>query len=350
MKIIFYPTDYTTNKYGSIITEGLKSKGIQLVTYESAFKNYRLFKSIDLVHLNWFETLGNSTYTDIKRFLGRAAKLIAFKLAGKKIVWTMHNKMPHDRKNLFLKKALMNLVIRSADTIIVHSRISKQILTKEYHLEKTKIKYIPHPDYIGSYKSASEDIEPLKDESKLNLLFLGAVKPYKNIELLIDVVRPFPEVILTIAGNTSTSYKNFIIEYAKTYTNINLVLEFIPDDMLTHYIKNSDLLILPYDIKSSLNSGTVILAFSNAKTVICPQIGTISDLSDESMALSYTYSNDEEHAKILTSRVEDAIRMKKLNTNIFQNLGNKVYQEVSIKNNKNMMIDKFLEVYKSIIN
>ncbi|WP_442589266.1 glycosyltransferase [Pedobacter sp. AW31-3R] len=348
MKILFYPSDHSANKYGSIITEGLKSKGVELITYNNAFKNYQSFRSINVVHLNWFESLGKSTSTDIRKFIARAGKLIAFKIAGKRIVWTMHNRTMHDQKNKWLKKTFLKLIVTSADVIIVHSKLSAEILLLEYRLDRQKIIYIPHPDYIGSYKAAPESSLVKKDETKLNLLFLGAVKPYKNIELLIDVVKQFQgEVILTIAGNAKSAYKKYISEYAKDLANINLDLQFIPDDLLTSYIKNSDLLILPYDLKSSLNSGTVILAFSNAKTVICPRIGTITDLQDDSLVLSYTYADDKDHAQILTAKVQEAIAMKKANAWIFDELGNKVFQEVASHNSKVLVIDKLLQVYST---
>src|SRR5688572_9239915 len=128
MKIIFYSSDSLTNKYGAIITDGLKENGIQLIKYEDAFKKISIFKSIDIVHLHWFETLGNNTSTNLKRFIGRAVKLLILKLSGKKIAWTMHNKIPHDQKSIKIKKALMRLIIWSSDIIIIHSKISEAIL------------------------------------------------------------------------------------------------------------------------------------------------------------------------------------------------------------------------------
>ena len=348
MKVLFYPSDYSTNKYGSIITEGLSSRSIEVVTYSSAFKSYNVFKSIDVVHLNWFESLGKSTSADIKKFIARSAKLIAFKLSGKRIVWTMHNKISHDQKNRSLKKAFMRLIISSADVIIIHSKISEQILQEAYHTSKSKIKYIPHPDYIDAYKAPVPiAVQPLS-QGRLNLLFLGAVKPYKNIELLINMARQFPDkVTLTIAGNAKENYKAQVIEYARGTSNVNFILQFIPDDMLTTYIRDSDLLILPYNLKSSLNSGTVILAFSNARTVICPAIGTISDLEDPDTVLSYTYTDDEQHAGILLNKVQQAIAMKEADPSIFKKLGAKVFEQVSLYNSKDSVTDKLINQYQS---
>lgn len=353
MNLIFFPSDFATNQYGNIITNGLMNYGIKLITYETAFKSFKTFLNVDLVHLNWFETLGSKSTVNFKRFLGRGAKLLAFKLFGKKIIWTMHNKMPHDQKDLWLKKLFMQLIIKSSDLIIVHSKSSIGILISEFACKAEKIKYIPHPDYIGVYPAVPNQIADTKlpEKKVLKLLFLGAVKPYKNIELLIDVIKPFTntEVQLTIAGKASGQYKNSIIDYVGSSSNINLILEFIPDEKLTSIISDSDLLILPYDVKSSLNSGTVILAFSNRKTVICPAIGTISDLPDSEMVLSYSYQSQIEHFQELNKVVAKAIKMKKENPRIWEDFGTIVFNDVSSRNNKDKIIDEFIATYKSII-
>src|SRR5690606_12242868 len=120
---------------------------------------------------------------------------------------------------------------------------------------KVKIVHIPHPDFVNVYgPMVAETLEARNP--KLQLLFIGAIKPYKNIELLIGLAKKFPETIhLTIAGNpNSDSYRRELETLAKEMRNITLELKFIPDEELPTYIHQSDLLILPYSLDSSLNS------------------------------------------------------------------------------------------------
>src|SRR5690606_21936083 len=146
---------------------------------------------------------------------------------------------------------------------------SREIISSRYPDAVERLFYLPHPDFIGSYgpiPPATEQASP----TPLRLLFIGAVKPYKNIELLIKVAGEFKdEVSLTIAGKPNTSaYRQTITELAASAGNIKLMLRFIPDHELPLLMAASDLLVLPYDLESSLNSGTVILAFSYKKTII----------------------------------------------------------------------------------
>src|SRR5690606_13829812 len=108
-------------------------------------------------------------------------KLVILKLLGKRIVWTMHNKMSHDVSADSLSNLLTSLLIRWSSKIIIHSEISRDILLSRFRIKPEKIIYCPHPNYIGHYG----EVDPkgaVPKEKDLKLLFIGAVKPYKNIE------------------------------------------------------------------------------------------------------------------------------------------------------------------------
>src|SRR5690606_14442063 len=187
--------------------------------------------------------------------------------------------LSHEKKSGKLSRSLTKKIVAHADAIVIHSAISKQILQKQFPALNAKIVHIPHPDFVDVYgPMIQESLE--KNNSRLKLLFIGAIKPYTNIELLIEIANQFPDAIhLTIAGNpNSDSYRNELIKLAEGLQNITMELKFIPDEELPNFIHRSDLLILPYSLESSLNSGTVILGFSYGRTVICPRIGTIDDL------------------------------------------------------------------------
>src|SRR5690606_39824303 len=108
--------------------------------------------------------------------------------------------------------------------------------------------------------------------------------------------------------------------------NIELKLKFIPDQEIPTLINEADLLVLPYDLKSSLNSGTAILAFSYGKSVICPEIGTISDLGQiKNNVLHYQYASDKEHLSQLSTKIQDALHLKEKDSSIFSSMGNRMY-------------------------
>lgn len=350
MEIIFDPKKSKSNQYVILLTSLFSESGLKIHSVSEAFSSFKKFKSIKIAHLNWYENLtGSSKIEHLFSFIKKILKLFLLKIFNKKIVWTMHNKLPHDQKTIFLKKILIRVLLSISDKIIIHSRSTTEILDSFGANIKRKIQYVPHPDYIQIYGDRilkNVDIQ----SSVLNLLFMGAVKPYKNIELLIDAAKSFPnDVKLTIAGNPSSQgYKTLLEKHAENTPNITLDLRFIPDEQIPEYLNQCDLLALPYDMKSSLNSGTVILAFSYGKTVICPEIGTISDFKDTENILSYTYASQSEHIEKLKSKIGEAINYKRSNNNAFNVFGENMFNKVMINNNKVDVASQLLGMYRRI--
>jgi glycosyltransferase involved in cell wall biosynthesis len=328
MKISFSPFESKDNKYVDIMLNIIQSiEGIEV--YPFVWKKFFLFSnniwSADIVWLNWYET---NTGT-LKGILKITVLFLLKKLNRKKIIYTLHNKKPHDlRKTCFLK-LFQNSIYYFSDIIVIHSKLSEQEISVKY---RQKIQYIPHPNYIEEYGSI---IANEQTNTKLNLLFWGQIRPYKNIELLINAVSQFSceEVELTIAGSSnSQEYQRKIMNLIK-HKNIKSVFKFIDNDEINVFISPYDLLILPYDTGSSLNSGMVILSFSYSKTVICPNIGTISDMENKKF-LSYTYSNKKEHIEKLVKQIQKAIDLKRSNINIFNEWGKIMFEEVKVNNSK----------------
>lgn len=354
MNISFSPTNHDTNKYTKIITDLLKDGDIQSFSLNALLTDYKIFKTVKIVHLNWFESLFKQRTLDkLIEFITKASIFLFLLMTKKKIIWTMHNKASHEAKLLYLERLLFKSLIYYSDKIVVHSKASIDILAPYGHKVISKIVYIPHPDYIDVYQNDETLMEnTLNDEKKLNLLFIGAVRPYKNIELLIEVVKQLPDdVKLTVVGKPlNDTYKKSLLKLAKGKKNIELQLEFVPDNEITSYIHENDLLVLPYEKASSLNSGTVILAFSNRKSVICPEIGTITDIHDKSCLLSYDYSNEDEHYHHLLEKIKQAINLKRENSDIFYYWGNQMYAYIRRSNNKHNVVKSLIEIYSSLSN
>lgn len=344
MKLVFNPSYSSANEYANIITGYLRENGCAVYGLDELFKSFKKFLSVKIVHLNWYESVGT-----VLSFIFKLTKLLLLLAFGKKIVWTMHNKTPHTQKVLGLQKVLQYILVKASKRIVIHSKISEELLLSNYKIRKDKIVYIPHPNYINVYGSIPESSKKTTD--KLRLLFLGAVRPYKNIELLIDVINQFEnEVELHIAGNPiNEAYKNDLIGRAKENNNISFELAFIENDRMINLLSEYDLVILPYDLRSSLNSGTIILCFSYAKTIIAPEIGTVSDIEDKSYLFSYTYTDEEEHFKKLKQQVLRAIEAKKESSEIFNDWGARMYEVVKKDYDSDNVQRRFIELYKSLV-
>ncbi len=351
MKLVFDPRTSKTNKYVEIIAGLLSQNGTEVFSLNEFYAHLKTQSSFALLHLNWYENLNGNSFPKIfSSFIKKSIKLFTLKVFGKKIVWTMHNKMPHDQNGVFLKKIMMYYMLYLSDLIIVHSHVTKTLLLEYNTRFERKIRYIPHPNYIGMY-GPSSPIPEKEGAQPLKLLFIGAVRPYKNIELLIEVAKSFSqEVELTIAGKPeSEAYKGKLVALCTSSPHIKLDLHFIPDEHIGRYISNSDALILPYDLTSSLNSGTVLLAFSYSRTVICPEIGTISDLPDKSAILTYSYNSPQIHVEALSGAVKKGIAIKKAEPGAFAKMGNEMFDYISRFHDNETIVNSLLTEYRQLI-
>ncbi|SEL91267.1 glycosyltransferase [Parapedobacter koreensis] len=324
MDIIFNPPVNEENQYIQLVVGELRAKGYRIHPLDTFFSSVRHFRSIKLVHLNWFENVDDSSFfVALRSFVRKLTVLVIIKLSGKPLVWTMHNRTSHEKGLAFFSRTLTRLLVRWSWRVVIHSHQSTELLLAAHGAKASrKAVYIPHPNFIGVY-GAVQPATHQGDEA-LHLLFTGMVKPYKNLELLIDVVSTFgPEVQLTIAGKAiDGQYQQQVARQAAKAGNVQFLPYFVPDSELATLLASADAMALPYDLSSSLNSGTIILAFSYQRTVICPDIGTVADLGTyRQYVFHYEYVTEDEHRTALKEQVARAVAMKRQDPTALERMG-----------------------------
>lgn len=357
MKVCFYPYKNDTNQYIYNTIQALQKQNIEVYDLVEAKKNVELYNEIRVIHLNWFESISAKKTKDILlEYMKRPLQILKLKyVKKKKIVWTFHNKIPHDAKFNKLSRLFMKFMICIVDAIMIHSHESKQVICEYVKNDKIKDKiyYVEHGNYIGSYNKEEMQVELSKkiNEDDTVFLFIGAVRPYKNIEMLINVLNElrFENCKLIIAGKPiHKEYEEQLHGLIGQNKNIMTEFRFIPDEQLIHYLDLSDIVILPYDKSSSLNSGTVFLAFSNKKTIICPLIGTIKDLTGHDFYYTYDYHSQEEHYDELKKVIEKAHTDILKDPDCFKRMGCNAFEYVKKHNNWGRVGEKIKDIYINV--
>ena len=113
--------------------------------------------------------------------------------------------------------------------------------------------------------------------------------------------------------------------------------EHIPDYMMNFYVESADVLVLPYDIKTSMNSGVMLLAFTNKRTVIVSDICMTEEFNDGQF-YRYSYADDEDHIVKLTAQMEKAYMDGRA---AVRKKGESLYEEI-LKNNLKKNVKKGL--------
>lgn len=358
LNVAMKPVENSANQYIALTCSCIEKTGVRLYAFSSIFRSFPLFLKTDLVILNWFETLKarRFRFQKIIRLIKKRIVLILLKITGKKIVFVFHNKIGHEEKNSILSKFFMRCLCKKADKIIILSHASKSALRA--YLTETEIErktfWIPHPNYIGAYGSGSDQTDGtqgLDSSETINLLFTGAIRPYKNIELILKLAKHYANSPFTfwIRGDVSSEkYKDQIQTQAPDSDNLHIVFEFVPDSALVPMIEQADALLLPYDTASSLNSGTVILSFSCARTVICPEIATVLDYPEDT-CLSYSYENPEEHFTRLTKILDSLLALGVPEAKaLLREKGRKAFSLVEKQNSLDVVSARYRELFSGL--
>ena len=319
-----YPFETGLNKYTDLmknILETINIKPISIDNYEYA----------GFIWLHWFESIANEN--DFRQKIDFLKKC---KENGKKIVWNVHNKKPHEMQNAENVENMMKLLAQFSYKIVIHSHITIDVIKDICESDKnilSKIIFVPIPHYAGAHGNLLTT-NSLKN-NKLKILFFGLIRPYKNIELLIKVFNDlnFDDMELSICGICiNKEYEQNLLNLIDCNKSIRPDFRFIIDSEIPELLANNHILALPYSTESSLNSSAIILAFSYARTVISPTIGTIDEISDKSLFFSYDYKSEQEHEQKFKEQII-AIREKYHGKyNELLNLGEKC-REYILENN-----------------
>ncbi|MDL2207778.1 glycosyltransferase [Desulfovibrio sp. OttesenSCG-928-F20] len=247
------------------------------------------FTGTVILHIHWLEALFPAVTDASLPFEEQCRNFLSlmsrFKQAGGKVVWTVHNLTPHEAQATGNMRLLLAHMAEQADVILVHAPPGDAHEAELLGKYSDKIQVIAHGNYIGAYPAA-----PSPEQARHNFsfaphetvfLFLGQLRPYKGIE---DLLRAFsmlveeePRSRLLIAGWAKDSdYQAELENLAADIPGVTLDLRFIPDEELGRYFAASDVVVLPFT--RILNSGSALLALSQARPVIAPKIGNLGYL------------------------------------------------------------------------
>ncbi len=222
-------------------------------------------------------------------------QLRVHKLFGVQIIWVFHNKYPHQVREGD-KRIIKNMkwLADHADRIMIHSVSSEKHIPNPIHNRRKKV-YIPHIMYSkGKGELDREKIRKKYGIGEKTFVFtmFGMIKPYKHYE---DGICAFKEIgvkdaKLILAGDgMDAMYTKYLKTLCHRNDDIILDLRYLAKTELYALMEISDVIVIPYKNRTSMNSGVMIQAFSNSKTVIVPDICMGRDFADEDFC--YRYKN-----------------------------------------------------------
>lgn len=294
--------------------EIFKSLGIESKWYGYNPFNV-LFKRADYFYINWYEAIYNGNwFTTTLYYLSQEMRLLFVRMMGVKIITSFHNKEPHSHNFYTYRLRLLRASLIHADAIVIFNEHGREDLKRYISDEdiKKKVYHIPAINYIGVYPLIEHKwITEIENRNTMKILFYGRLDPeYKNFDYLFDIATSYgaTDVDFIFAGGAKwdKEHKKNLQEKTKVCPNVILRIKFIENEEMAHLLRMADIIVIPYEIESINNSGTIRLAFSYAKTIICPKIPTVESVPSD-YVYTYSYATKEEHKRKLLEQIDKAV-------------------------------------------
>ncbi|MXS86098.1 glycosyltransferase [Nitrosomonas sp. HPC101] len=249
-------------------------------------------------HFHWLhdKTKNAKTEAEANEAVAYWERLLCrIKENGHKIVWTVHNVMPHEAVWVEQDKKIHQMMADAADALHVMASDSAKLTEPYYQLDERKIFLVPHPTYQGAQPddiSRGEARSHLKiSEEEFVFLSFGAIMEYKGYDWLMaayDQLRDkaVKKTRLIIAGLPSDkALVERINRWGRTKADVILDMVPVPNEKLQIYFRAADVAVCPY--RRTMNSGAAFMALTFELPVIGPNSGGFADLIRDGCAFGY---------------------------------------------------------------
>ena len=287
MIIIHYPSAGTANPYLDGMATGLHLHKIEMHVLNMGL--IQLFalccnSQAAILHLHWVHgpVIGPGILRTTVRLMLFWASLFVWLLRGKKIVWTVHNLLNHERCRPWLDRANSKFVAKLSSVVLVHGDAAVPIVRDMFSISETKLRVIHHGNYAHVLQAS-----PIMDHKQRRFLFFGMIRPYKGV---LELVRTFSSLSgcarLYIAGQVIDSgLQRELEDLVDMDDRVTIDPNFISNDELKCLLSWCDVIVLPF--RDILTSGSLLMALTAGRPVVIPRAGLVTEYANEDCAFFY---------------------------------------------------------------
>ena len=242
-----------------------------------------------------------------------AAAIRRMKRLGKKVFYTVHNVLPHRYPPLvppWLMHHWIRRACRSCDGLFAHTDRLAGDLDRFLGGRHPPITVVPHGVWTVNDPAEQGLPEPTLAErlSWKRLLFFGAIRRNKGLDLLLRAMPRLPGYRLTVAGDPLDAgyFQNEVMPQVRALRDqgveVDLLDRFVPDEEVGTLFSTHSAIVLPYTRQFVAQSGVVFMALAYGLPVVASTAGGLRDLLGE-FPVGTSFGGDSPEA--LAAAVED---------------------------------------------
>jgi len=258
----------------------------------------------DIVHVQWTPLL--------RKIPLELWFLCLVKKLNIKLVYTVHNVLPHDSGTRYASG--FGRLYRKMDALICHNQEARKRLIGEFGVNPERVWVIPHGPLLHDEKqrSAKECRAWLSiPEHVTTVLCQGFIRSYKGLDFLLEGWRRVDtrgmKAQLIIAGTGEAELQRTIKEQISRLgieESVRLDFRFISDEEVSAYYEAADVVVYPY--REVTTSGALMTALAFGKTIVATTLPAFREtLRDGETALLVDYGDVEGLASALRRLIEN---------------------------------------------
>lgn len=236
-----------------------------------------VFRRPDILHVQYIPLAERGMRLEMW-FLTFARRL------GIKLVYTVHNVLPHDSGERH--REIYRRIYQRMDALICHTEASRNRLAEEFGVAPDRIWVIPHGPLF------QQTARPSRAQARAHLgvpedtcvvLWQGLVKPYKGIEFLLRAWKRLqPERLpaqLVIAGSGEASALEGVRQTVSALglrDAVRLELRFLEVEELPVYYQAADIVVYPY--QAITQSGALLTGLSFGKAIVATALPAFEEV------------------------------------------------------------------------
>lgn len=258
---------------------------------------------VDVVfHLHWTSwALGRSEGSPAERSLVAALDVIDA-LGDRSLIWTVHNALPHECREVELESRLRRTLVERAAVIHIMNPATPEVVAPWYALDPSKTIVSPHPVPPVTGIGREEAARFLElDPGVQWVAHIGQIRPYKGLDLLLEALDLLdPRIGLIVAGEPGTDANSQQqATTAALHPRVHARLSFQTDDQLEAAMAAARVVALPY--RQVLNSGVLELAKAVGRPAVLPDLPHVRAMAQDAGAAFYQPGDPPALAEAITS-------------------------------------------------
>ncbi len=282
-RVVVFP-GWRDNPYLNLMYLATAAEGVE-ITYPTILQSVLAVLAESgpetVLHLHWTAPVAQDEEDEDaarRRVDAFTSALASAQRRGVRVVWTVHNVLPHELRHRDLELALCRHLAATVDLVHVMLPGTADVVAEEYSLPADRTVQVPHPSYQGLYAPREADRAEHRaalgvPEDRRSVLFFGQMRPYKGIDTLLGalgqlVVRGEELPTVLLAGSTPDGVEEHVTSLLPEGVRAVRAHRFISDAEVERWFGAADVAVFPY--RSILNSGSVHLAATMGVPAVIP--------------------------------------------------------------------------------